>query len=119
MGRRKAQALPLDTSRSKPARTPDARENQLISLAYDLAEQRLRDGTASSAEVVQLMKWGSKQSRLEQELNKTKIELMKAKKSALESSQRIEELFDSAMKQFRRYNGVFDEGEDDDYANLS
>lgn len=114
MGRRKAQALPLDAPHSKPARTPEGRENQLISLAYDLAEQRLRDGTASSAEVVQLMKWGSKQSHLEQELNETKIELMKAKKSALESSQRIEELFDNAMKQFRRYNGVFDEGEDED-----
>ena len=80
---------------------------------YRYLQQRLRDGTASSAEVVQLMKWGSKQSRLEQELNETKIELMKAKKSALESSQRIEELFDNAMKQFRRYNGVFDEGEDE------
>ena len=65
---------------------------------YRYLQQRLRDGTASSAEVVQLMKWGSKQSRLEQELNETKIELMKAKKSALESSQRIEELFDNAMK---------------------
>lgn len=112
MGRRKALAQPLDTSHSKPARTPDARENQLISLAYDLAEQRLRDGTASSAEVVQLMKWGSKQSRLEHELNETKIELMKAKKMAIESSQRIEELFDNAMRQYRRYNGQFEEGED-------
>lgn len=118
MGRRKAQPQPLGVVHSKPARTPDARENQLISLAYDLAEQRLRDGTASSAEVVQLMKWGSKQSRLEQELNETKIELMKAKKQAIESSQRIEDLFEDAMRQLRRYNGVFEEGEYED-ENLS
>lgn len=118
MGRRKAQPLPNSVPRSKPAHTPDARENQLISLAYDLAEQRLRDGTASSAEVVQLMKWGSRQSRLEQELNETKIELMKAKKESLESSKRIEELFDTAMMQFKRYNGVFDEGEEE-YEELS
>lgn len=60
------------------------------------------------------MKWGSKQSRLEQELNETKIELMKAKKQAIESSQRVEDLFEDAMRQFRRYNGVFNEGEDED-----
>ena len=111
MGRRKEEPVTLDVPRSKPARTPDARENQLISLAYDLAEQRLRNGTASSAEVVQLMKWGSKQSRLEQELNETKIELMKAKKEAIESTKRFEDMFQEAMGAFRRYNGVYDEEE--------
>lgn len=109
MGRRKEEPLPLETPKRKAARTPEARENQLISLAYDLAEQRLINGTASSAEVVQLMKWGSRQSRLEQELNETKIELMKAKKEAIESSKRFEEMFQEAMGAFRRYNGVYDE----------
>ncbi len=109
MGRRAEEPTPLATKKRKAARTPDARENQLISLAYDLAEQRLLNGTASSAEVVQLMKWGSKQSRLEQELNETKIELMKAKKEAIESSKRFEEMFQEAMGAFRRYNGIYDE----------
>ena len=109
MGRRKEEPIPAATKRRKAARTPDARENQLISLAYDLAEQRLLNGTASSAEVVQLMKWGSKQSRLEQELNETKIELMKAKKEAIESSKRFDEMFQEAMGAFRRYNGIYDE----------
>lgn len=111
MGQRALQTVILDVPKSKPARTPEARENQLISLAYDLAEERLRNGTASSAEVVQLMKWGSKQTRLEQELTETKMELMKAKKEALEASTRMEELFEDAMRQFRRYNGVFEEDE--------
>ena len=44
MGRRKEEPLPLETPKRKAARTPDARENQLISLAYDLAEQRLLRG---------------------------------------------------------------------------
>ena len=109
MGRRKEEPTPLAIKKRKAARTPDARENQLISLAYDLAEQRLLNGTASSAEVVQLMKWGSKQSRLEQELNETKIELMKAKKEAIESSKRFDEMFQEAMGAFRRYNGIYDE----------
>ena len=112
MSRRKMQPTPLDIPRSRPARTPEARENQLISLAYDLAEERLRNGTASSAEVVQLMRWGSQKERLERELTETKMELMKAKKEALESSKRIEELYGEAMVAFRRYNGIFEEEED-------
>ena len=31
----------------RPALTPEARENQLISLAVDLAEKQLQEGTAS------------------------------------------------------------------------
>lgn len=114
MGRRKEDPIPMSEGKSKPARTPEARENQLISLAYDLAEQRLRNGTASSAEVVQLMKWGSKQSRLEQELNETKIELMKAKKEAIESTQRFEDMFRNALGAFKRYNGIYEDSEEDE-----
>lgn len=112
MSQRTSQPVILENVKRRPARTPEARENQLISLAYDLAEERLRNGTASSAEVVQLMKWGSKQTRLEQELTETKMELMKAKKEALEASTRMEEMFEDAMRQFRRYNGVFEEDTD-------
>ena len=36
------------SSNSRPALTPEARENQMIALAENLAEQQLRDGTASS-----------------------------------------------------------------------
>lgn len=117
MGRRRAQPIAevsCDPPARKPARSPDAREKQLIALAYDLAEKRLREGTASSAEVVQLLKAGSGKEELEHELAETKIELMKAKKEALESAKRIEELFTQATIQFRRYNGIYDEGMEDD-----
>ena len=42
--------------RGRPALTPEARENQLISLAIDLAEQQLRDGTASSQVITHYLK---------------------------------------------------------------
>ena len=42
------------------------------------------------------------------------MELMKAKKEALESAKRIEDLYTKAMVAFRRYNGIFEEGEEDD-----
>ena len=37
-----------NTKKNRIATSPEARENQLIALAVDLAEQQLRDGTASS-----------------------------------------------------------------------
>ena len=43
----------------RPALTPEARENQMIALAVDLAEQQLRDGTASSQVITHYLKLGS------------------------------------------------------------
>lgn len=114
MGRIKAQPRSDKLPPSRPAKSAEARQNQLISMAYDLAEERLRNGTASSAEIVQLMKWGSQKERQELELTKKKMELMQAKTEALQSAKKIEELYGEAIAAFRRYNGVFDEGEDDD-----
>ena len=33
-------------TRRKPATTPEARENEMVSAAHDLAEQQIRDGVA-------------------------------------------------------------------------
>ena len=79
-----------DTSgRRPPATTPQAREDQLISMAYDLVEQRIRDGSATGAELVQLLKWGSSKERLEKELLERDLELKQAKTEALQSAKRI------------------------------
>lgn len=114
MGRRAIVEEPQEIHKSKPAHTQENRETRMVSKAWDLLEQRLADGTASPSEVTMVAKWGSKQSRLEQELAETKMELMKAKQAALESSMRMEEMFEDAMRQFRRYNGVFEEEVDED-----
>ena len=46
--------------RGRPALHPENREMQLTALAYDAAEQRLRDGTASAQEIVYFLKLGSR-----------------------------------------------------------
>ena len=51
----------------RPALTPEARENQLISLAIDLVEQRLIDGTASAQETTHFLKLASRKAKLEAE----------------------------------------------------
>lgn len=77
----------------------------MISLAYDLVEQRLRDGTASATETTALLKLGSSRERLEQMRIRHEVELMEVKKEALESQKKSDALFKDAMDYFRAYSG--------------
>lgn len=96
----------------RPALTPEARENQLISLATDLVEKRLREGTASSQETTHFLKLASTKARLEKQILEKQAELITAKTESLQSQRRVEELYAEAMKAFRNYNG---QGEPDEY----
>lgn len=97
-----------------PARTPEARESQLIALAMDLVEKRLREGTASSQETVTIIKLGSEKERLERERLRKENELIDAKTEAIKSAKRIEELYADAIKAFGVYSGNAREEEDED-----
>lgn len=103
----------METIRNRPARTPEARENRLISLAYDLVEQRLIDGTATSQETTHFLKLGSTKERIEREILERQKDLITAKTEALKSQKRVEELYADAIAAFRSYSG-HPEGEDDE-----
>ena len=92
----------------RPALTPEARENQLISLAVDLVEQRLLDGTASSQETTHFLKLGSMRNRLEMEKLEEENRLLKAKTESIQSQKKSEELFLEAINAFRSYSGKED-----------
>lgn len=90
---------------SRPALTPEARENQLVSLAVNLAEQQLRDGTASSQVITHYLKLGSTKAMLENEKLKRENELLRAKTENLESVKHVEELYVKAINALRNYGG--------------
>ena len=92
----------------KPASTPEARENQLISLAVDLAEKQLREGTASSQVISHFLKLGSTKEQLELEKLKKENELLVAKTETLQSAKRVEELYARAMDAFKGYRSSVD-----------
>lgn len=92
-------------TRKKPALTNEAREIELISLAVDLAEKQLREGTASSQVITHYLKLGSTKDRLEREKLIQENKLLKAKAEALESNKRVEELYSEAIKAMRLYGG--------------
>lgn len=98
--------------KSRPALDPEAREQQMVSLAVDLAEQQLRDGTASSQVITHYLKLGSMRERLERERLEEENKLLKAKTEQLKSEKRSEELIEEALKAFRNYAG---QGDPDEY----
>lgn len=97
---------PVSTSRkTRPALSPEARENQMISLAVDLAEKQLMEGTASSQVITHYLKLGSTKERIEKEILEKQKDLIEAKTQNLQSAQRIEEMYAKAMEAFRSYSG--------------
>lgn len=94
----------------RPALTPEARENQLIALAVDLAEKQLIEGTASSQVITHYLKLGSTKEKIEKEILAEQKKLIEAKTEALVSAKNVEELYANALNAMKTYNGS---GEDD------
>lgn len=89
----------------RPAMTPEAREQQLIALATNLAEEQLRNGTASSQVITHYLKLGSTRERLEKEKVIAEKQLLEAKVEALESAKELESVYTEALAAFRSYRG--------------
>jgi hypothetical protein len=98
----------------RPATTPEARENQLISLAVDLAEQQLSKGTASSQVITHYLKLGSTKEAIEKQILEKQKELLEAKTEALKSAKKVEELYKNALSAMRSYSGQEEVDEDED-----
>lgn len=96
---------PKKIRKAPPSLTAEGRENYLISLAYDLVEKRLLEGTATSQETTHFLRMGSLKERKEIEILEKQKRLLDAKADSLESSKRMETLYDEAIKAMRRYNG--------------
>lgn len=114
MGRRARKPLETDSDLSKkgkshPASTPEQRENQLISLAFDRAEQQLREGTASSQVIVHFLKLGTLKNEIELEKLRRENDLLAAKTSAIESAENVERLYADAIKAMQKYRGTNEE----------
>lgn len=93
------------TRRSRPALTPESREKQMISLAVDLAEQQLKDGTASSQVITHYLKLASMKEKLERERLVEENKLLRAKTEAIASAKNVEKLYSDAITAMKRYGG--------------
>ena len=98
----------------RAAMSPEARENQMISLAVDVAEQQMLKGTASSQVITHFLKLGSRKEQLEREKLENENELLRTRIKALESSEKSEEMYAKVLKAIKEYSGREDV-DDGDY----
>lgn len=97
----------------RPAINPEARENQLISLAMDCAEQQLMDGTASSQVITHFLKLGTAKYQFETEKLKHDTELVKAKTTSIEKADKMEEMYKKAIDAMKIYGGYGSSDDED------
>lgn len=105
----------METTRKRrktSGRSVEFRENELISLSLDLAEKKIREGTASSQLITHFLKIGSLRERRELEKLERENELLRIKAESIERQDRIEELYSDAIKYLKRYRGDTDDEED-------
>ena len=101
-----------EKKRRPPATTPEARENQMIALAFDLAERQLVDGTASSQVITHYLKLATTREQIEKEKLELEKQLLKARTDTIESAKRVEELYANALDAMRGYQGAIIEDEE-------
>lgn len=116
MPRKKAVETPPKESlpTTPPAFSREEREDRLIALAYDVAEKRLLNGTASAQEIAYLLKAGSTRERIERQLMKKQDELMATKADDIKSRKTMEEAYTAALAAMRRYQGAYGDDVDED-----
>ena len=105
---------PERRARRRPATTPEAREQQLIGLAVDLAEDQMVNGTASAQVISHYLKLGSSRERLEQERIRHENELLRVRRESIESQQNMEALYKEALAAMQTYSGQQPREEDFD-----
>lgn len=89
---------------TKPATTPEAREQQLVSLAVTLAEKQLRDGTASPSIINHYLKIASTRETIERDILNKQSKLIEAKANSITKDKDAEDLAKAAIEAMKNYN---------------
>lgn len=94
--------------KQRPALTPENREQQLVALAVDLAEEQIRAGTASSQIIYHFLKAGSPKEKLEREILEAKKKLIEEQTKGISDGESAKVRYEEALTAFRTYQGLED-----------
>ena len=97
----------------RKAMSPEAREDQLINLAINLAEKQLQEGTASAQVITHYLKLASTKERLEREMMEKQMKLVDAKVEAIVSGKESAERYEAAIRAMRSYQGLGEQDSED------
>lgn len=114
---KRSPAVQTDFPPLPPSRTEQEEEKRAIGLAMDLAIEQMRKGTASSQIITHFLKLGSIKEQAELEKTLNEIELLKAKKKAIEYAEEQEKKYEEVVRAINTYSGKDSEWEtvEDDY----
>lgn len=101
--------MPKTHKQRQPARSIQGREAQLVSIAMDVAEEQMLNGSASAQIINHFLKMGSTREELEQQKVKMELELLDARIEGTRSAKRVEELYEQAIHAMRTYAGQVEE----------
>lgn len=94
----------------EPAQSDEGRIAQLTALAYDAVEKRIREGKASSMELVYFLKLGGERTRLEERKLDAETRLHEAKISSIEEDKENNALYKQTIDALKGYR--IDDGDD-------
>jgi hypothetical protein len=89
---------------NRPSTDPQAREQQLVNLAVNLAEQQLLDGTASPSVINHFLKLASTRETIEREILEKQAKLIEAKALSISKDREAEEIAKKAIEAMKNYN---------------
>lgn len=97
--------IPIAKQKRPPAQSPKEQEDRCIALAMSLAEQKLRDGTASNQLIIHYLDLATEREELRREALRQDIELTKTKNEAIKSQEKAEEMYEEAIRSLKSYQG--------------
>lgn len=105
-----------DECRSPLPFTAEEAEDQLISLAVNLAMERLQDKTASNQLIAEVLKLGTTKERLQKEKLRKENELLRAKTEALQSQKSSETFYSQVLEALHSYApSIYNPDAEDEY----
>ena len=91
---------------SRPMLSPEAQEQRMISLAMEVAYERMINGTATAQEICYFLKLGSTREQLEKVKLENEIAYRQAQTDTLRNAETNEKLYQDAIEAMSRYSGA-------------
>lgn len=99
----------MATKKTKPPMAPspsvEGRINQIVALAFDEAERRILDGTASSQLLTEFIKMGTPKAQIENANLAKQSTLLDAKTENIKQTSNQAQMYKEAMDAFKKYSG--------------
>jgi len=86
-----------------PATSPEQRNNQLISMSFDAAEEMISSGKATSQLLVHFLKQGTARDELEKSKLELESQLLRARTDSIAASEDLRQLHMDAIAAMTEY----------------